>query len=76
MTGSADRPDSTNRPDSTDRSDSTGRSDSTDRPDEGPSDVGLAVIDVLDGWPAIPQPIAAGDERRKLMRDMVLRALV
>jgi hypothetical protein len=70
MTDSADRPDSTNRPDSTDRS------DSTDRPDEGPSDVGLAVIDVPNGWPAIPQPVAAGDERRKLMRDMVLRALV
>ncbi len=46
------------------------------QPPEGASDVGLAVTDVPDGWPAILQPIAAGDEGRKLMRDLVLRALV
>lgn len=71
----ADRADGADKADSTDRPDSTHRPDSADRP-EGASDVGLAVTDVPDGWPAILQPIAAGDEGRKLMRDLVLRALV
>ena len=72
----ADKADSTNGPDSTNRPDSTDTSEGPSDTPEGASDIGLAATNVPDGWPAIPQPIAAGDERRKLMRDMVLRALV
>ena len=50
--------------------------ESDEREREAPSAGGLGGTESPDGWLAIPWPVADGDERRKLMRDMVLRALI